>query len=143
MTEATARLIFSATIDDAGDIHAEQPNKIRGRLQRLMPKKDRRVTVTVERYVPPKTNPQLGYYFAPGGVLDCWAEYTGYERDEAHKELKMAFLAPVLAVAKLTGEEKLWLPSLADLNKEQMSAYLDRVLREGEMLGIRFPQPEH
>lgn len=139
----TASVVFPATVDEHGNIRPEQENKIRGRLQRFMPKKDRRVTVTVVRYVRGKTDEQLGYYFAEGGVLDCWADYTGYTRAEMHKELKLAYLNPVLEVSKLTGEEKATLPSLAALDVKQMSAFLDAVLLAGAENGIRFPPPRH
>jgi hypothetical protein len=127
-------------VDQYGVIHPDEVNVIRGRLQRFMPKTNRHVTVTVERYVKSKTAEQLGYYFVEGGVLDCWAELCGYTRAEMHKELKLAYLMPILAVSKLTGEERMILPSLADLNVEQMSAFLDQVIRVGQVEhGIRFP----
>jgi hypothetical protein len=41
-------------------------------------------------------------------------------------------------VSRLTGEELKELPSLRDLNVEEMTAYLERCLREGRQLGITF-----
>lgn len=142
LPEGAERIVFSATIDDHGRIHPDEVNATAGRLGRW---KKRHVTVTVSRYVKPKTNPQLAVYFMeaptnPPGVLECWSEFTGYDRDEMHRELKRAFLAPVLAVSKLTGEESEERPSLADLNAEQMSAFLERCMREGRQLGITFPE---
>ena len=127
--------MFSATITPQGTIHPDAVNATAGRLARW---RGRRVTVTVSRYVKPKSNPQLGLYFRENGILDCWAEYSGYDRDEMHRELKRAYLAPRLAVSKLTGEEVKELPSLADLNTEEMSTYLERVIREGRQQGITF-----
>ena len=127
--------MYAATITPQGQIHADAVNATAGRLARW---KGRHVTVVVSRYVKSKTNPQLGLYFREDGILDCWAEFCGYDRDEMHKELKLAFLAPVLAVSRLTGEESKILPSLADLNVEEMSTFIERVLREGRQLGIRF-----
>lgn len=139
MSEGSEKIVFPATITERGVIHADAVNATAGRLAKW---KGRHVTVTVSRYIKSKTNPQLGLYFQenPPGVLQCWADYCGYDRDEMHKELKRAFLAPVLAVSKLTGEESREIPSLADLNVEQMSAYLERCLREGRQLGIVFPE---
>lgn len=142
MSEGAERIVYAATIDDRGRLRPDAVNQTAGRLVRW---KGRHVTVTVSRYVKPKTNPQLAVYFMesptnPPGVLECWSEFTGYDRDEMHRELKMAFLAPVLAVSKLTGEEVEERPSLADLNAEQMSAYLERCMREGRQMGIVFPE---
>jgi hypothetical protein len=132
------RAVFEGWVGRNGDLHAHEVNATRGRLSRWVRGKERRVLVTVSRYVKPKTNPQLGLYFREGGILDAWVDYTGYDRDECHTELKRAFLAPVLAVAKLTGEEVREIPSLADLTSEQMSEFLERVLREGRQRGIEF-----
>lgn len=135
MNEATERYVFTGTVDEKGHVKPDAVNQTRGRLARW---KGKRVTVTVARYVKPKTNPQLGLYFREGGILDAWADFTGYDRDEMHRELKRAFLKPQLVVSKLTGEEVSEFPSLADLNVEEMSAYIDRVLREGRQTGIEF-----
>jgi hypothetical protein len=135
VSEGSERVVFSATITPQGVIHPDAVNATAGRLARWG---KRHVTVTVSRYVKPKSNPQLGLYFMEGGILECWAEFCGYDRDEMHRELKRAYLAPRLAVSKLTGEEVKELPSLADLNVEEMSEFMERVLREGRQHGIRF-----
>jgi hypothetical protein len=133
MSEGQERYMFAATIDDKGTLHPDEVNATRGRLAKW---KGRHVNVVVSRHVKSKTNPQLAAYFGP--VLDAWSEYTGYDKDEMHKELKRAYLIPQLVIARLTGEEMKELPSLADLDSEEMSAYLERVLREGRQLGIVF-----
>lgn len=133
MSDGQERYSFAAFIDEKGKLVPEKVNETAGRLAKWHHKK---VTVTVSRYVKSKTNPQLGLYYGP--VLEAWSEFTGYDRVEMHHELKRAFLAPQLLVARLTGEEVSEMPSLADLNAEQMTAFLDRVLREGRMLGIEF-----
>ena len=135
MGELSSAIVFSGKVDDKGHVKPDEVNATRGRLARW---KGRRVTVTVRRYVKSKTNPQLGLYFREGGILHAWSDYCGYDRDEMHAELKRAFLAPVLAVSKLTGEETRELPSLADLDAEQMSTYISRILREGRQRGIEF-----
>lgn len=138
MSEGSESIVFTGRIDEKGKVHPDEANRTRGRLAKW---NGRRVTVSVRRYVKSKTLPQLGLYFRePDGVLACWSDYCGYDRDEMHVELKRAFLAPVLAVSRLTGEETRELPSLAALDVEQMSAFLDRVLREGRQRGIEFPE---
>lgn len=139
MSEVADAIVFPGQVDEKGHVRPDEVNATRGRLARW---KGRRVTVTVRRYVKSKTNPQLGLYFRKEGILDCWADYCGYDRDEMHMELKIAYLAPVLAVSKLTGEEARVLPSLADLNAEEMSAFLERILREGRQRGIEFDTRE-
>lgn len=130
------RVVFPATVDEAGVIKPEKVNETRGRLQRFMPKKDRRVTVTVSRYVKPKSNPQLALFHGP--VLHAWSEFCGYDPPEMKRELKKAFLAPQLQLSRLTGEELTVLPSLADLNEEEMRVFLDVCIREGQQRGIEF-----
>jgi hypothetical protein len=139
LSEGTEKIVFSGTIDAQGRLHADEVNATAGRLAKW---KGRHVTVSVSRYVKSKTNPQLGLYFRDGGIVHAWSDYTGYDRDEMHIELKRAFLAPQLAVSRLTGEERQELPSLADLNVEEMSAYMERVLREGRQRGIVFDLDE-
>jgi hypothetical protein len=150
VSEGSEAIVFSGKVDEKGHVKPDEVNRTRGRLTRW---KGRRVTVTVKRYAKPKTSPQLGLYFMAGGILDCWADYIGDDRDGAHADLKRAFLVPVLEdpeigdlgllsrVSKITGEEEGCLPSLADLTSRQMSAYLDRVIREGAQRGIVFDLP--
>lgn len=126
--------MFPATIDDRGRLRPDAVNATAGRLARW---KGRHVTVTVSRYVKSKTNPQLALFHGP--ILDAWSDFTGYDPDEMKKELKRAFLAPRLAISRLTGEETNEVPSLADLTVEEMTTFLERVLREGRQLGIEFP----
>lgn len=129
--------MFAATIDDRGRFRPERTNEARGRLARW---KGRKVTVSVRRYVKSKTNPQLALYFGP--VIDAWADYTGYDPDEMDTELRRAYLAPQLAISRLTGEEAMERPRIQDLSVEEMSTYLERVLREGRQLGIMFKLDE-
>lgn len=138
--------MFAGTVTDKGHVKPDQVNATRGRLARW---KGRRVTVTVTRYIKSKTNPQLGLYFRFGGLLDAWCDYIGDERRAVHHDLKEAFLRPIIEespeptrVNKITGEETPKELSLADLNVEQMSAYMDRVIREGAHLGIVFDLSE-
>jgi hypothetical protein len=131
--EGSDRIIFAGTVDAKGHVVPEQVNVTRGRLARW---NGRKVTVTVTRYIKSKSNPQLALYFGP--VVAAWSDYTGYDLREMHHELKRAYLPLHAVVSRLTGEERQELPSLADLNSEEMSAYLDRVIREGRQVGIEF-----
>jgi len=133
MSDGSERLVFSAVIDERGRLRPDQVNQTAGRLSKW---RGRHVTVAVSRFVKSKTNPQLALYFGP--VLEAWSEYTGYDKDEMDTELRRAYLAPQLAVSKLTGEETTERPRIRDLTDEQMSVYLDRCLREGRQLGITF-----
>lgn len=130
------RITFQARIDESGNLVSERPNETRGRLVRFVPKKDRRVTVTVGRYVKPKSNPQLALFHGP--ILAAWSEFCGYDLYEMKRELKRAFLAPQLAVSRLTGVESKELPSLGDLNADEMRTFLDVCIREGHQRGIEF-----
>lgn len=136
MSDGMERVTFTAYVDESGEIRPEKVNETKGRLQRFVPKKDRRVTVTVGRYVKPKSNPQLALFHGP--ILSAWSEFCGYDLYEMKRELKRAFLKPQLAVSRLTGEETSELPSLADLNVEEMTKFLDVCIREGHQRGIEF-----
>jgi hypothetical protein len=132
-SEGSERIVYPATISPQGEPVPDSPNATAGKLARW---KNRHVTVTVSRYVKPKSLPQLALYFSQ--VVPPYADYCGYDPDEMHKELKRAYLVPQLVVSRLTGEEMKELPSLRDLNVEEMTAYLERCLREGRQLGITF-----
>lgn len=136
MPQEAERIVFESVIDDQGRFHPEQALAVRARLARWH---GRRVLVTVSRWIKPKTLPQLGYYF--GVVLPYWAEHAGYTQDELHEQLKLAYLEPVLRISEFTGEERSIVPSLRDVNVEQMSSFLDRLVREAALQGIRLPPP--
>lgn len=127
------RIVFSGVVSETGHVRPDAVNVTRGRLAKW---KGRRVTVVISRYVKSKTNPQLALFHGP--VLEAWSDYTGYERDEMKRELKRAYLVPQLVISRLTGEEFRELPSLGDLNAEEMTVFLDRCLKEGRLLGIEF-----
>lgn len=133
MSDGAEQIVFPATIDQRGGFRPDRVNETRGRLARWS---GRRVTVTVSRYVKSKSNPQLALFHGP--VLHAWSDFTGYDPDEMKRELKLAYLKPQLEISRLTGEEAMLLPSLADLTAEEMSTFLERCLREGRQLGIAF-----
>lgn len=130
----TKRLVFEAEIDEQGKIRPQSAQVIRARLARWS---GRKVLVTVGMFVKPKTLPQMGYY--RGVVLPVWADYCGYDEDEMHRELKLAYFPRRPAISRLTGEESTEIPSLADATSEEMSLFLERVLREAAGNGVYIP----
>lgn len=133
MSDGAEQIVFPATIDERGGFRPDRVNETRGRLARWG---GRHVTVTVSRYVKSKSNPQLALFHGP--VLHAWSDFTGYDPDEMKRELKLAYLKPQLEISRLTGQEAMLMPSLADLTVEEMTAFLERCLREGRQLGIAF-----
>lgn len=137
MSEGKAKIVYDAVIEHGGTVRPAHYAQTMARLEKWH---GRHVTVTVERYVKSKSNPQLAYYF--GLVVPAWSDYTGYEEDEMHAELKKAYLPRRRDFAKLTGEIVDDIPSLAELTVEEMSRFLDRVVREAALQGIKIPGPE-
>jgi hypothetical protein len=132
-----ARLVFEAQITEDGRIKPLQVAAAGVRLQRW---RGRKVLVTVSRWVKPKSQPQLGYYFST--IVPFWSEHTGYEQDEMHVELKRAYLAKVRVVSRITGEETWETPSLAGLSSEKMSEFISRCIKEAALQGVRIPSSE-
>lgn len=132
-----SRITFEATVSPDGRF---TPKEVKATRWRLSKWNGRKVLVTVSRYVKPKTNPQLAYFH--GIILPALAEHTGEDDLEALKrDVKLAWLTRKPEVCKLTGEETMEVPSLADLNSEEMSAFIDRVIREASKLGCNIPGP--
>jgi hypothetical protein len=130
------RFMFEGRVDDQGHVKPEHVRETAARLRRW---KGRRVLVTVSRYVKRKTQPQLAYFHGP--VLYYWSEHTGYAKDEMKWELKKAWLPKVRRISRLSGEEVWETPSLSDVSAEVMSEFISRCVREGNLLGITFPDP--
>lgn len=139
MSEGAERVVFGATVQPDGRLKPDAVNETKGKLARRM--KGQHVTVTVSRFVKPKSNPQLALFHGP--VLEAWSDFCGYDPAEMKRELKRAYLIPQLVVARLTGEEIKEMPSLSDLNAEEMNTFLERCLREGRQLGITFRLDEN
>lgn len=136
MAGQQTRLMFEAILDDKGGFLPENGVVTRSRLARW---KGQRVLVTVSRGTIPKTPPQLGYYFST--VVPAIADHCGYEEDECHIEMKRAWFPKREIEAKFTGETCQEIPSLSEATKEEMSAYLDRVLLEAALMGVPIPSP--
>lgn len=135
MKAEEARIVFEATVNPDGHVKPAEVIATRVRLQRW---KGRKVLVSVSRWVKPKTQPQLGYYFDV--VVPYWSEDSGYEKDEMHKELKKAWLPKVEVTSKLTGEVTWETPSLRDTSSEVMSTFIDRCIKEAALRGLRIPE---
>lgn len=98
----------------------------------------RQIKVTVSRGS--KTNDQLGYYHSV--VLPEFAEHYGEDSlDAMHYTLKDMFLTKIEITNHITGEIILRVPSLADLSVEQMSEFLERVIRQAALNGWEITPP--
>lgn len=141
MSEPEA-ITFEVELDPRGKMHPVGARGVRGRLARWGTRKapGNKALVTVRRFVKLKSNNQLAYFHGP--VLEYWCEYTGYEKDEMKWELKDAFLPKVPKVNPLTGEETMVTPSLRKVSSEVMSEFISRCVKEGNLKGISFPNPD-
>jgi hypothetical protein len=130
------RITFEAEIKPDGGFSPREALATRARLSKW---KGRKVKVTVSRFVPSKSLPQLGYYF--GVLLPFWAEEAGYTEDELDHELRITFLPKVPVVSKLTGEETLERKELRDLTHDEMSDYISHCVRQAAQMGTYIPAP--
>lgn len=94
-----------------------------------------------ERY----TQDQMGYY--RGVVLPLLAEEWGWaDHAELHFRLKEKLLPPIIPInqwpwRKLGRDEIKEPPSMADMNVEQTSAYLQAVIDLAVEMGVEVPEP--
>lgn len=128
---------FGATVDVEGKLHPENASVIRVRLGKKW--KEKRVLVVVSAWRKPKTQPQLGYYYDV--VLPILAEFIGDDEDSVHKDCKRSFFPKRREVSKITGDETEEVPSLADASSEEMSEYLDRIIRFFAGHKVTIPPP--
>jgi hypothetical protein len=130
-------LNFPARVDPLGRLRLEGRERFDAFVRTLAGKD---VTLTVERRKTPKTLDQMGYYRSV--VLPEFAEFCG-EEDIAkmHWDLKDALLPKREQVNHLTGEIKLYVPSLADLDVLEMSNYLDACIRQAAKMGKDITPP--
>jgi hypothetical protein len=128
---------FPARVDPLGRLRLEGRERFDAFVRTLAGKD---VTLTVERRKTPKTLDQMGYYRSV--VLPEFAEFCG-EEDIAkmHWDLKDALLPKREQVNHLTGEIKLYVPSLADLDVLEMSNYLDACIRQAAKMGKDITPP--
>ena len=135
--EGKARIVFDAVIESGGTIRPAHWQATHERLEKWHGK---HVTVTVEKFIKSKSNPQLRYFF--GVVVPLWAASAGYEIDEMDIELRKAYFPIRREFSKLTGQLVEYIPRLSQATLDEMSAFLDRVIREAALAGIRLPAPE-
>jgi hypothetical protein len=128
---------FAAKIDTEGRFI---PREATTRLKLQRWQKYGEIEVTVRRDRVPKTDDQMGYY--RGVVLPLFAEHIGDDRESTHVDLKRECFPRRLRVSKLSGEEFEDIPSLADATKEEMTEFLDRVIRLATSIRLPIP-PSH
>lgn len=127
---------FGANVDERGGFIPDEQG-VRVRLARL---KGKHVTVTVRKWTEPKSLPQLGYYHAE--ILHAFALHIGDDEDATHEDLKRAFFPARTLESKLTGESYQSVPSLRDATKEEMSEFIDRVIRYAASIGLPIAPPK-
>lgn len=100
----------------------------------------KRCQVRIEKERKDKSQSQLGYYFDV--VVPAFQEHCGEDsKDEMHRDLKNHCMPKRTRTNKLTGEIEEYVPGLSECDMAQASDYLDRVLREGALMGIQIPPP--
>ncbi len=105
----------------------------------------REVYLELHRIQEPTTEDQHGYYRA--AVLPLLAEEWGWGNPkELHRELKRLHLPKIIPIVEwprhyLGREEVVCLPSMADMTKEQSSAFIQAVLDQAADAGIAVPPP--
>lgn len=127
---------FSGTFDPKG-FRADDPG---GWSRAKRSYLGRRATVTLGPEKHPKTQSQLGYYFDV--IVPAFQEHCGEDsKDDMHRDLKNHCMPKRSRINKLTGEVEEYVPGLSECDKAQTSDYMDRVLREGALMGIPIPPP--
>jgi hypothetical protein len=133
----SSQLEFAATINEQGGFIPRDPG-VRVRLAKW--KKYGELTVIVKRFRLPKSNEQMGYYRVE--ILPAFAAHIGDDEDSTHLELKRAFFPKRHAVSKLTGEASDEIPSLSTATKEEMSEFMDRIIRYAATIGLPIAPPK-
>ena len=82
------------------------------------------------------TQEDRGYYFGIViGEIKHHSSFFGMSPADIHHELIKIILGEIYIIS---GEEELWWPSLADLNRREFYDYVSKVeLLAGEILGIK------
>ena len=107
--------------------------------------KGREVYLELHRAQEPTTEDQHGYYRA--AILPLLAEEWGWgDPGELHRELKRLHLPKIIPIEewprhRVGREEVVCLPSMADMTKEQTSAFIQAVLDQAADAGIAVPPP--
>jgi hypothetical protein len=117
--------------------HAEIPGFIKDNLG---------VTIRMRLSIaaPGLSEKQRRWYF--GSIVTVFMDLCGYEadsegKDECHRDLKFRWAPRHTRVNRMTNELDEYIPSLRDFSMEEMTDYLDRLLRELAELGRPVPDP--
>ena len=84
----------------------------------------------LEEWKAAKTWKQIKFIHGP--VVKVYSDYTGYTKEEAKLMLKRKYGENRYVTDKETGEQVLYVRSLADYSKKEMQLFLDRVLEHLE-----------
>lgn len=96
-------------------------------------KKEQKVSLTIERYIKKRSNPQNDYY--QGVVLKILANELGYTRDEMHEAIKWEFL-------RKRGKKIDTVISTKKLNTIEFEDLMERIRRwSSEYLNVYIPNP--
>ena len=93
----------------------------------------RNVDITVRRSQRHRTIPENRYY--RGVVVPYFAEFTGYDPEEAHMALRQRFLSTVDEHGLMK------IRSTTDLTTVEFEEYMTRCRRLGDELGFYIPLP--
>lgn len=117
-------------------------NKIESK--KLSKLNDCKVFVTIEKFYPKRSLKSNRYYWALlNQTLQVVADHLGYDnKEELHKDFKDKFLS-YKSINKLTGEEVSKTKSTTELNSNEFTEYVEKVLKYcAESFGIALQTPE-
>ncbi len=96
---------------------------------------DRPYVVRINQKMPEKTEEQRGYFFST--VLPLFARASGEDEEEFY-ELLLGMYAPRIYHAK-DGQEWYHIVRVSEMSSAQMSAFIDRCIREAAGIGCIIP----
>lgn len=105
----------------------------------LLKKEGRDILVSLDEFGEDKTKAQLGYLF--GGIVGA-LEDLGWSKKDAEIYLKQHCGECEQFVDPKTGEIKLLLPSIADMDKKELSIFIDECVRHLGEQGVEVPTPQ-
>ena len=105
-------------------------------------KEGERIVLTIKKYRKARTDKQNLYYW--GGVLDTIvqeiADTTGNDAETLHRTFKYMFLPKQRVMWR--GIERKVVPSTTNLDVNEFSEYVNKVIAEAAQLGIVIQSPE-
>lgn len=105
----------------------------------ILKNEGREVLVSFDVFGSRKSREQLGYFF--GGIIGT-LEDLGWTKREGEIYLKQHCGECEQFADPKTGEIKLLLPSIADMNMKELSVFIDACLKHLGEQGIEVPSPE-